>query len=71
MYIICFTIYYLYRDHDKFYTYGPMTNLTLGILGVGDIGSEIARAAKFFGMNVLGFVKQQRTDRSQHVDKYM
>ncbi len=34
--------------------YRQMSDLTLGILGVGDIGSAVARAAQAFGMTVWG-----------------
>jgi phosphoglycerate dehydrogenase-like enzyme len=31
---------------------------TLGIVGLGSIGREVARKAKFFGMKVIGLVKR-------------
>jgi phosphoglycerate dehydrogenase-like enzyme len=36
------------------YAGGELAGRTLGIVGVGRIGSEVARVAKFFGMRVLG-----------------
>jgi len=38
------------------------------LLGVGSIGAEVARAAKFFGMNVRGYTRGSET--SEHVDAY-
>jgi phosphoglycerate dehydrogenase-like enzyme len=56
------------RKHwDKDET-GTLRGKTIGLMGVGSIGAEIARAAKFFGMHVRGYTRS--TETSQHVDKY-
>jgi phosphoglycerate dehydrogenase-like enzyme len=47
---------------------GTLLGKTIGLLGVGSIGAEVARAAKFFGMNVRGYTRGSET--SSHVDKY-
>ncbi len=47
---------------------GTLRGKTIGLLGVGSIGAEVARAAKFFGMNVRGYTRGSET--SKHVDKY-
>jgi len=47
---------------------GTLLGKTIGLLGVGSIGAEVARAAKFFGMNVRGYTRGSET--SPHVDKY-
>lgn len=36
---------------------GTLRGKTIGLLGVGSIGAELARAAKFFGMHVRGFTR--------------
>ncbi len=36
------------------YAGGELAGRTLGIVGVGQIGAEVARVARFFGMRVLG-----------------
>ena len=41
---------------------------TIGLLGVGSIGAEVALTAKFFGMNVRGYTVESET--STHVDRY-
>lgn len=40
---------------------------TVGIIGMGDIGKEVARKAKFFGMNVLGVKRRPQT--TEYVDQ--
>ncbi|XP_070546765.1 glyoxylate/hydroxypyruvate reductase A-like [Ptychodera flava] len=52
--------------------YRALQNLSIGILGVGEIGKEIARACKTLGMIVWGLVRQDlpAEKRCEHVDHY-
>jgi phosphoglycerate dehydrogenase-like enzyme len=45
-----------------------ISGMTLGILGLGAIGSEVARKAKAFGMRVLG-IKRTMTPKPDFVDE--
>lgn len=47
---------------------GVLCGKTIGLLGVGSIGAEVAKTAKFFGMMVRGYT--QRSETSEHIDKY-
>ena len=47
---------------------GRLRGKTIGLLGVGSIGSHLAVTAKHFGMNVWGFTKSSESSRS--IDKY-
>jgi phosphoglycerate dehydrogenase-like enzyme len=47
---------------------GVLYGKTIGLLGVGSIGSEVARVAKFFEMNVHGYTREG--EESTHVDRY-
>lgn len=47
---------------------GTLQGKTIGLLGVGSIGAELALTAKFFGMNTRGYTKESET--SNHVDIY-
>lgn len=47
---------------------GTLQGKTIGLLGVGSIGAELALTAKFFGMNTHGYTKESET--SNHVDIY-
>jgi phosphoglycerate dehydrogenase-like enzyme len=47
---------------------GSLRGKTIGILGVGSIGSAVARTAKFFDMTVRGYTRESET--SKHVDRY-
>jgi phosphoglycerate dehydrogenase-like enzyme len=47
---------------------GTLVGKTIGLLGVGSIGGEVARTAKFFGMNVRGYTRG--SEASKHVDVY-
>ena len=47
---------------------GTLKGKIIGLLGVGSIGAEVARAAKFFGMTVRGYTRASKT--SIHVDRY-
>lgn len=49
-------------------TTGTLRGKTIGLLGVGSIGAEVARTAKFFGMTVRGYTRVSET--SSHVDTY-
>ncbi len=54
----------IWEDSDT----GTLRGKTIGLLGVGSIGAEIAETAKFFGMTVRGYTRGSET--SKHVDKY-
>lgn len=41
---------------------------TIGLLGVGSIGAEVARTAKFFGMNVRGYTRA--SEAGKYADRY-
>lgn len=47
---------------------GTLRGKTIGLLGVGSIGAELARTAKFFGMTVRGFTRL--SESCPDVDKY-
>ena len=47
---------------------GTLRGKTIGLLGVGSIGAELARAAKLFGMTVLGYTRQ--SEACPHVDRF-
>jgi phosphoglycerate dehydrogenase-like enzyme len=47
---------------------GTLREKTIGLLGVGSIGAEVARAAKFFGMKVRGYTRISET--SADIDQY-
>lgn len=47
---------------------GTLRGKTIGLLGVGSIGTDVARTAKFFGMTVRGYTMGSET--CTHVDRY-
>ena len=47
---------------------GVLYGKTIGLLGVGSIGAELARTAKFFEMTVHGYTRESK--ESPHVDRY-
>ncbi len=47
---------------------GVLYGKTIGLLGVGSIGAEVAKTAKFFNMNVRGYT--QKSEISTDVDQY-
>lgn len=55
------------KEWDKSLT-GTLRRKTIGLLGVGSIGAEVARTAKFFGMMVRGYTRASET--SKQVDRY-
>ncbi|MBI2334157.1 MAG: D-2-hydroxyacid dehydrogenase [Chloroflexi bacterium] len=52
---------------DKSLT-GTLKRKTIGLLGVGSIGAEVAQTAKCFGMKILGYTRGSET--STQVDRY-
>jgi phosphoglycerate dehydrogenase-like enzyme len=46
----------------------PLSGKTIGLLGVGSIGAEVARTMKFFGMKVHGYTKSSKA--CEYVDRY-
>ncbi|XP_071826609.1 uncharacterized protein in proB 3'region-like [Apostichopus japonicus] len=54
----------------KYRTYRILKELTIGIIGAGDIGVEVARCCKCFDMKTIGLCKQDRPkeQRSQYID---
>ncbi|MCL4269756.1 MAG: D-2-hydroxyacid dehydrogenase [Anaerolineales bacterium] len=55
------------KQWDKSLT-GTLHGKIIGLLGVGSIGAEVARTAKFFGMQVRGYTKS--SEASKYVDNY-
>lgn len=55
------------KEWMRFIT-GTLRGRTIGLLGVGSIGAEVARTAKFFGMTVRGYTRESEV--SAHVDRY-
>jgi len=55
------------RKYDRFES-GVLRGKTLGLLGVGSIGSHLAGTAKHFGMTVHGFTQSSETNKD--VDVY-
>lgn len=47
---------------------GQLRGKTIGLLGVGSIGADVARTAKFFGMNIRGYTRG--SESSTQVDRY-
>ena len=47
---------------------GTLRSKTIGLLGVGSIGADVARTAKFFGMTVRGYTFS--SEASSDVDRY-
>ncbi len=47
---------------------GAIRGKTIGLIGVGTIGSEMARTAKFFDMTVRGYTRE--SENSADVDRY-
>ncbi|MFD0694874.1 phosphoglycerate dehydrogenase [Paenibacillus sp. GCM10027628] len=53
-------------EWDRKFIGVELRNKTLGILGMGRIGSEVAKRAKVFGMNVIGydpFLTEERAEK--------
>ena len=57
----------LAKKYSRFES-GVLRGKTIGLLGVGSIGSHLAGTAKHFGMTVHGFTHS--SESSEHVDRY-
>lgn len=55
------------KEWMRFLT-GTLRGKTIGLLGVGSIGAEVARTAKFFGMIVRGYTRS--SEDCEFVDEY-
>ncbi|HNN13567.1 MAG TPA: D-2-hydroxyacid dehydrogenase [Anaerolineales bacterium] len=55
------------KKWDKLPT-GTLRGKTVGLLGVGSIGAEVARTANFLGMHVRGFTRVSET--CKYIDQY-
>jgi phosphoglycerate dehydrogenase-like enzyme len=57
---------------EKYITYRRLSDLTIGILGLGDIGYEVAKYCKSFGMTVWGMTRSEvpLDKRISHIDEY-
>jgi len=58
------------KSRHEVTSYRYLSDLTLTVLGCGDIGLCIARAAKAFGMRVVGYVRGDVQNRNPVVDVY-
>jgi phosphoglycerate dehydrogenase-like enzyme len=56
------------RKEWKHFLTGTLRGKTIGLLGVGSIGTEVARTAKFFGMTVRGYTRS--SEDCEFVDEY-
>lgn len=55
------------KEWMRFLT-GTLRGKTIGLLGVGSIGAEVARTAKFFNMTVRGYTRS--SENCEFVDEY-
>ncbi len=55
------------KEWMRFLT-GTLRGKTIGLLGAGSIGAEVARTAKFFGMTVCGYTRS--SEDCEFVDEY-
>ncbi|KAJ8035614.1 Glyoxylate reductase/hydroxypyruvate reductase [Holothuria leucospilota] len=60
-----------WRD-NYFSQFRVLSQLTIGIAGAGDIGCDVARLCKAFGMRTIGLVRTPRSQetRSEYIDEY-
>ena len=58
--------------HDELTTmsYRLLSTLSISVLGYGDIGLEVAKHCKNFGMTVYGMVTKLPNNRPDYVDKF-
>jgi phosphoglycerate dehydrogenase-like enzyme len=61
------------QDRREWVRYMPqeLFGKTVGIVGLGHIGGEVARLAKAFGCRVLGLRRSGAADGSEHVDELL
>jgi len=56
------------RKEWKHFLTGTLRGKTIGLLGVGSIGAEVARTAKFFNMTIRGYTRS--SEDCEFVDEY-
>ncbi|XP_071826571.1 glyoxylate/hydroxypyruvate reductase A-like isoform X2 [Apostichopus japonicus] len=59
-------------NYEKFKTYRELSELTIAIIGAGDIGCQVAKYCKSVGMRTIGVVTRERRphERSEFIDEY-
>ncbi|GIO10553.1 3-phosphoglycerate dehydrogenase [Cohnella xylanilytica] len=55
------------RRWERAETYGELRGRTMGVVGAGQIGSEVARLARAFGMRTLGVRRSGKA--AEHIDR--
>eukprot|EP00746_Dinoflagellata_sp_MGD_P126048 gnl/MRDRNA2_/MRDRNA2_60975_c0_seq2.p1 gnl/MRDRNA2_/MRDRNA2_60975_c0~~gnl/MRDRNA2_/MRDRNA2_60975_c0_seq2.p1 ORF type:complete len:481 (+),score=55.64 gnl/MRDRNA2_/MRDRNA2_60975_c0_seq2:97-1443(+) len=62
-----------WMGHGEVCEYRTLPGLTMGIIGCGDIGLQIARLCKALGMTVLGITRKSRSsgEKKPFVDSYL
>lgn len=55
------------RKWERFEPYGELRGRTMGIVGAGQIGAEVARLAQAFGMRTIGVRRSGK--KAQHFDR--
>lgn len=80
-FILCLTydVYHLHRaqqEHnwtrfeEKYANAKGLSGKTIGIIGLGNTGIQVARRAKAFDMNVLAYSRSVRKEVPRYVDEY-
>ena len=64
--------FFMISRHDELTTmsYRLLSTLSISVLGCGDIGLEVAKHCKNFGMTVYGMITKLPDNRPDYVDKF-